>query len=80
MDMLPRQVPPLTQYWKYCERVDPARENRTIPSGFADAAREPQAMRLAQPEEGASRGGGWFLVRAVVLLVTVTLVVGWLIS
>lgn len=52
----------------------------TIPSGFADVAREPHAMRISHPEEGDSRGEGWFLFRAVALLVGVILVVGWAIS
>ena len=52
----------------------------TIPSGFAESAREPHAMRIAHPEEGDSRGEGWFLLRAVALLVGVILIVGWLIS
>ena len=52
----------------------------TIPSGLADVAREPHPMRISHPEEGDSRGEGWFLFRAVALLVGVILAVGWAIS
>lgn len=52
----------------------------TIPSGFADVAREPHAMRISNPEEGDSGGEGWFLIRAVLLLVAVIVAVGWVIT
>lgn len=52
----------------------------TIPSGFADVTREPHAMRISHPEEGDSRGEGWFLFRAVAVLVAVILAVGWMIG
>lgn len=51
-----------------------------IPSGFAEAAREPHAMRMSHAEEGESRGEGWFLLRAVLLLVAVIAVVGYMIG
>lgn len=52
----------------------------TIPSGFAEAPREPHVMRIAHAEEGDSRGEGWFFVRAILLLVVVIVGVGWLIG
>jgi hypothetical protein len=55
-------------------------EDPTIPSGFAEVTREPQAMRISHAEEGDSRGEGWFLLRAVALLVAVIVAVGWLIG
>ena len=32
-----------------------------IPSGLADATREPHTMRIANPEEGESRGETWIV-------------------
>ena len=52
----------------------------TIPSGFADVAREPHAMRISHAEEGESRGEGWFFARALALLAGVIIAVGWLIG
>lgn len=58
-------------------RSDP---DLVIPSGFAEAPREPHAMRISHAEEGDSRGEGWFLIRAIALLVGFIVLVGWLIS
>ena len=55
-------------------------DDATIPSGLAEATREPQAMRIAHEEEGDSRGEGWFLVRAVALLIAIIVGVGLLIG
>ena len=51
-----------------------------IPSGLADATREPHTMRIANPEEGESRGETWVFLRAIVLLVGAVILVGYLIT
>ena len=75
---MPEHDLPLTKHPGYSDTVDRFRDDPT--SGFAGAAREPQATRIAQPKAGDFRGEGWFLANAVALLGAFILVVGWLIS
>jgi hypothetical protein len=48
-----------------------------LPSRRGNAGR---AIRVAKPEEGEARGEVFHLLRALVLVVGVTALIGWLVS
>ena len=57
-----------------------ARGDSVAPAGMAEA-RHPFPREIGHAEEGGSRRGEWWsLLKAVILLVLVLAVVGWLIS
>jgi len=55
-------------------------DDEGFPSGFPDPARGPKPIRMGHPEEGEPRGETWAFLRAVALLVGVTVAIGYLIG